>query len=71
VPAVRRTQLVARLLEFSDRLVIGVFNEHESERTTERFLEDHGLSPSGCSERPNRKKPGMRYRVLWIDSVRV
>jgi hypothetical protein len=51
--------------------VIGVFNEHESERTTERFLEDHGLSPSGCSERPNRKKPGMRYRVLWIDSVRV
>jgi SAM-dependent methyltransferase len=43
VPAHRRRDLVERLLGFSGRLVIGVFNEHESERTTEEFLHSRGI----------------------------
>ena len=66
VPEHRRPELVAHLLRFCERLIIGVFNEHESEDTTERFLREQGFEPSGISERPNRKKPGMRYRVLWL-----
>ena len=65
-PEHRRAELVSHLLEFCERLVVGVFNEHESERTTEQFLGEHGFEPAGRSERPNRKKPGMRYRVLWL-----
>lgn len=40
--------------------------EHESEDATERFLREHGFEASGRSERSNRRKPGMRYRVLWL-----
>ena len=67
VPANRRGDLVAHLLAFCDRLIVGVFNEHESEQTTERLLAQFGYRLSGRNERPNRKKPGMRYRVVWID----
>lgn len=67
VPRHRRAELVAQLLEHCDRLVVGVFNEHESEQTTEQLLREHGFVPSGNSERTNRKKPGMRYRVLWLE----
>jgi hypothetical protein len=66
VPEHRRAELVSHLLEFCERLVVGVFNEHESERTTGQFLREHGFEPAGRSERANRKKPGMRYRVLWL-----
>jgi hypothetical protein len=41
--------------------------EHESEQTTEQFLLDGGFEPSGRSERQNRRKPGMRYRVLGLN----
>ncbi len=66
VPQYRRRELVGHLLACCDRLIVGVFNEHESEQTTERFLFESGFEPSGRSERPNRRKPGMRYRVLWL-----
>jgi SAM-dependent methyltransferase len=68
VPKRRRAELVARLLEFCDRLVVGVFNEHESERTTEELLRGFGYTIAGVSERTNRRKSGLRYRALWIDA---
>lgn len=68
VPAGRRRELVERLLSFSDRLLVGVFNEHVSERTTEELLGSWGLSVAGRSVRANRRKLGMEYRVLWVDA---
>ena len=67
VPARRRRELVTRLLATCERLIVGVFNEHESERTTEDLLESWDLAVTGRSIRANRRKPGMEYRVLWID----
>ena len=68
VPKHRRRELVEHLLRFCDRLIVGVFNEHESERTTEEALRSWGFRIAGRSERTNRRKPGMEYRVLWIDA---
>jgi hypothetical protein len=68
VPPARRRELVERLLGRCERLVVGVFNEHESERTTEDALGSWGLAISGRSVRPSRWKPGMEYRVVWIDA---
>jgi hypothetical protein len=68
VPPGRRSELVARLLGFCDRLIVGVFNEHESERSTEEALRAWGYPIAGRSERAHRTKPGMGYRVLWVDS---
>ncbi len=67
VPPRRRRELVDRLLESCERLIVGAFNEHESERTTEDLLESWGFAVEGRSVRTNRRKPGMEYRVLWID----
>lgn len=67
VPPGRRPELVTRLLGWCERLIVGVFNEHESERTVEDMLESWGFSVGGRSIRANRWKPGMEYRVLWID----
>lgn len=68
VPARRRPELCERLLRTCRRLVVGVVNEHVSERTTENALESWGYRVAGRSVRPNRHKPGMEYRVLWVDS---
>lgn len=68
VPSHRRRELVGRLLGFSDRLIIGVFNEQIEERPTEDLLRGWGHQIAGRSERTNRHKPQMDYRVLWIDS---
>lgn len=67
VPPRREPELVERLLGYGRRVVVGVFNEHESERTTEDALESWGFTVAGRSVRANRWKPGMEYRVLWID----
>ena len=68
VPRHRRRELVERLLGWCDRLIIGVFNEEAHARPTEDLLRSWGHRVAGRSERANRKKPGMEYRVLWIDS---
>jgi hypothetical protein len=68
VPRRRRRELVERCLGWCERLVIGVFPEHESERGTEDALRAWGYTITGRSERANRRKPGMEYRVLWIDA---
>jgi hypothetical protein len=36
-------------------------------RPTEELLRSWGHAIAGRSERANRKKPGIEYRVLWID----
>ncbi len=67
VPPTRRHELVEHLLGFSERVVVGVFNEHESERTIEYAIESWGLAIAGRSVRANPWKPGMEYRVVWVD----
>lgn len=67
VPRHRRRELVGRLLERCDRLIVGVFNEEGNGRPTEELLRSWGHSIAGRSDRPNRGKPGTEYRVLWID----
>ena len=67
VPPHRRRELVERLLGSCDRLIIGVFNEETDARPTEGLLRSWGHRIAGRSERANRRKPGMEYRVLWID----
>lgn len=68
VPRHRRRELVERLLGWCDRLIIGVFNEEAHARATEELLRSWGYAIAGRSERSNLKKPGMEYRVLWIDA---
>lgn len=68
VPRHRRRELVDRLLGNCDRLIIGVFNEEVHARPTEQLLRSWGHIISGRSERANRRKPGIDYRVLWIDA---
>jgi hypothetical protein len=68
VPHRRRRELVDHLLSFCDRLIVGVFPEHKDERTTEELLRGWGFPIASRSERANRRKPGMEYRVLWIDA---
>lgn len=67
VPRHRRRELVERLLGWCDRLIIGVFNEEAHARPTEELLRSWGNRIAGRSERAHRKKPGIDYRVLWID----
>jgi hypothetical protein len=67
VPKRRRRELAERLLGICSRLIVGVFAEHESERTTEDEIESWGLVAAGRSARASRYKPGMENRVLWID----
>jgi hypothetical protein len=68
VPPHRRAELVGRLLGWCERLIIGVFNEETDARPTEELLRSWGYTIAGRSERANRKKPGIDYRVLWIDA---
>ena len=68
VPRNRRRQLVERLLGWCDRLIIGTFNEESHARPTEEVVQSWGLQIAGRSERANRGKPGIDYRVLWIDA---
>jgi hypothetical protein len=67
VPPTRRRDLVAHLLGFSDRLIIGSFNEEIEERALERAVESWGFGIAGRSEREHRDPRVMR-RVFWIDS---
>ena len=70
VPRRRRRELVERLLGRCRRLITGVFNEEHEARPTEELIGSWGLRVAGRSERPNRRKPQMAYRVLWLDSGR-
>jgi diadenosine tetraphosphate (Ap4A) HIT family hydrolase/SAM-dependent methyltransferase len=69
VPRHRRRELVERLLGWCERLIIGVFSEELEARPTEELLTSWGLRVAGRSERINRRKPAVDYRVLWIDPL--
>jgi hypothetical protein len=49
-------------------LIIGIYNEQVEERPTEHLLRSWGYRIAGRTERRNRYKPQVDYRVLWIDS---
>lgn len=68
VPRHRRRQFFEHLLAQSDRLIVGVFNEHFDERPTEHMVRDWGYRIAGRSERRNLHKPEMDYCVFWVDS---
>jgi catechol 2,3-dioxygenase-like lactoylglutathione lyase family enzyme len=68
VPRHRRRELVEHLLSFCDRLIIGVLNEEVEARPTEECLRSWGYAVRGRTERASRR-PGIDYRVLWIDAV--
>jgi hypothetical protein len=68
VPSSHRRELVEHLLGFCERLVVGVFNEHESERTTEQLLRGLGFHPAGGARRSHPEKRGMEYRIVWLDA---
>jgi hypothetical protein len=67
VPSSQRCDLVRRLLQFCERLIVGVFNEHKSEQATEELLACCECMVVGRSERSHQKNADMRYQVLWID----
>jgi hypothetical protein len=67
VPPARRRELVARLLGFCDRLIIGSFNEEIEERALERAVASWGFEIAGRSEHRHRD-PRIMRRVFWLDS---
>ncbi len=62
------------IAEIDDRLargeIIGVFNEQVEERPTEDLVQGWGYRIAGRSERTNRHKPAVDYRVFWIEEKR-
>ena len=68
VPAARRGELVAHLLEAATdhRLLIGPANEERDVRELEETLRGAGFRPSGCLERPHSDARLVR-RLVWID----
>ena len=68
VPSSRRRDLVEHLLALCERLVVGVFNEHESEDTTAELLRGYGFAPAGRARRSHPEKHGMDYRIVWLDA---
>jgi hypothetical protein len=68
VPSSRRRDLVEHLLAFCERLIVGVFNEHESEDTTAELLRSYGFAPTGRARRSHPRKHGMEYRIVWLDA---
>jgi hypothetical protein len=67
VPPARRPDLVAHLLGFCDRLVIGSFNEEIEERALEKAVESWGYPIAGRSEVEHRD-PRIMRRVFWVDA---
>jgi SAM-dependent methyltransferase len=67
VPAPRRRDLVARLLGYCDRLVVGVRNEELGTPGLEGEVASWGFEIAGRSERPH-PHPRLAYRAFWIDA---
>ena len=66
VPPTRRRDLVAHLLGFCDRLIVGSFNEEIEERALEQSVESWGFRVAGRSELQHRD-PRVARRVFWLD----
>jgi hypothetical protein len=69
VPRPRRRQLVEHTLSYTDRLVIGVFNEEREARSQEDEVAGWGFVISGRSEREH-PHPRLAYRAFWISAAR-
>jgi SAM-dependent methyltransferase len=67
VPAPRRQGLVEHLLSYTDRLVIGVFNEERDLHTQEELVAGWGFEISGRREREHTH-PRLAYKAFWIDA---
>jgi hypothetical protein len=69
VPRPRRSALLEHLLSYSDRVIVGVYNEERDERRLQATIEGWGFVVSGRTERPHPHRR-LAYRALWIDSSR-
>jgi Methyltransferase domain len=67
VPPPRRRRLVEHLLSYSDRVLIGVFNEERELRALESEVASWGFRVAGRAERPH-PHPRLAYRAFWIDA---
>ena len=67
MPPPHRRELVQRLLSFSDRVVIGVFNEERDRRGLETEAAGWGFAIAGRVEREH-PHPQLAYRAFWIDA---
>jgi 2-polyprenyl-3-methyl-5-hydroxy-6-metoxy-1,4-benzoquinol methylase len=67
VPRPRRPELIAHLLGFCDRLVIGVFNEERETRAQEEQVASWGYDIAGRIDREH-PHPELAYRAFWIES---
>jgi SAM-dependent methyltransferase len=68
VPIRRRRDLVAHLLSFCDRLIVGVANERADDAVLERDLLAWGYQPVGKREWPKPNDPRVMRRLLWLDA---
>ncbi|HXG75084.1 MAG TPA: class I SAM-dependent methyltransferase [Gaiellaceae bacterium] len=68
VPRPRRSELVAHLASFCDRLLVGVFNEEREDRRLEDEVASWGYAVAGRTERPH-PHPRLAYRAFWIDAA--
>jgi hypothetical protein len=66
VPFGRRKDLVARLLTYTDRLIIGIENEDAHIRESEQELVAMGYAIAGRVETPH-SDPRLKRRACWID----
>ncbi len=67
VPGDRRPDLVSHLLEFCDRLVIGVYNEEWEDAQLQHEVASWGFAVAGRTERAH-PHPRLAYRAFWIDT---
>jgi SAM-dependent methyltransferase len=67
VPRPRRAQLIRHVLSYSDRLIVGVFNEERDDRALEREVAAWGFEIAGRTERLH-PHPRLAYRAFWIDA---
>ena len=66
VPAPRRRELVEHLLEITDLLIVGKYNEPIEDRAIERDLRGWGFAIARVVERPHRNDPRICYRAIGV-----
>ena len=67
VPGRHREPLVKRVLAYTQRLVVGVFNEEREARSLEAEVVRWGFTVAGRSDREH-PHPGLAHRAFWIDA---
>lgn len=67
VPEPRQKTLLEHVLSYTDRVVIGVFNEERDACTQEGLVTGWGFEVAGRSEREH-PHPRLAYKAFWIDA---